>query len=597
MAPAASATDADDSSCTVGVSSIAQCFPDQNLAKTVADANVKRPSDVFTQQIIDNTTTLRHAAEDSTHTNVDVRKSITSLQGIQRLQHVKEISLWGEEIHDYSPLCGLPQLSILWIGKSDKIDVTQISRLTQLTELHLYADHISDVSSLNRLGNVNSLDLSGNGIANVAALSKLTNLVSLNLGANQISDISPLQNLTKLNDLDLGGNDITDVTPLYGLTGLTSLDLSGNDIADIQPLRQLSKLQVLSLGSNRIRDVKTLSGLSNLMRLSLSDNDVSDITPISNLTKLVVLGLSANRVADFSPASKLSHVIDHYLYSSHQRIGAASMSVELGGLVSLPAAKGRDGRYMPIVSSSPSGATLDQNTGKVTWRNVSSSGIYSYTFGDKNADPDYTGAVSVWVSVPGTSATLRDVAVSDVSSHGPDVQWLANAGISSGYSDGTFRGMLPVFRQDMAAFLRREAGRHGDDIASSADADTKFNDVTEDTPHVIDISWLARTGITTGYSDGTFRGMTPVYRQDMAAFLRREARLMGVPGAASWRPSDADWKRFRDVTRDTPHAEDVLWLAHAGVSTGYADGTFGGMLPVYRQDMAAFLHRLDGLKK
>ncbi|MEJ5921244.1 leucine-rich repeat domain-containing protein [Bifidobacterium thermophilum] len=563
MAPAASAADVDGSSCSVGVSSIAQCFPDRNLADAVAEANSKRPSDVFTQQIIDNTTTLRHAAEDSTHTNVDASKSITSLKGIQRLQRVREISLWGEGIHDLSPLYSLPQLSILWIGKSDKIDVTQISRLTQLTELHLYADHISDVSSLNRLGKVNSLDLSDNGIANVAALSKLTNLVSLNLGANQISDISPLQNLTKLNDLDLGENDITDVTPLYGLTGLTSLDLSGNDITDIQPLRQLSKLQILSLGSNRIRDVKALSGLSNLMRLSLSDNDVSDITPISRLTKLVVLGLSANRIADFSPASKLPHVIDHYLYSSHQRIGAASMSVKLGGLVSLQAAKGRDGRYMPIAGSSPSGATLDQNTGKVTWRNVSASGIYSYTFGDKNTDPDYTGGVSVWVSVPGTSVTLRDVAVSDVSSHGPDVQWLANAGISSGYPDGTFRGMLPVYRQDMAAFLRREAGRHGDDIASSADADTKFNDVTEDTPHVIDISWLARTGITTGYSDGTFRGMLPVYRQDMAAFLRREAVLMGVPDASSWKPSDADWRRFRDVSRDTP---------------------------------AAFLHRLDGLK-
>ncbi|MCF2562490.1 S-layer homology domain-containing protein, partial [Bifidobacterium boum] len=95
----------------------------------------------------------------------------------------------------------------------------------------------------------------------------------------------------------------------------------------------------------------------------------------------------------------------------------------------------------------------------------------------------------------------------------------------------------------------------------------------------------------------SFRGMDPVRRQDMAAFLRREATLMGVPGAASWKPSDKDWKRFRDVSRDTPHAEDVLWLAHANVSTGYADGTFGGMLPVYRQDMAAFLHRLDGLKK
>ncbi len=97
----------------------------------------------------------------------------------------------------------------------------------------------------------------------------------------------------------------------------------------------------------------------------------------------------------------------------------------------------------------------------------------------------------------------------------------------------------------------------------------RFNDVTSSTPHAEDILWLASAGIATGYSNGTFGGMRPVYRQDMAAF-----------------------KRFNDVTSSTPHAEDILWLASAGIATGYSNGTFGGMRPVYRQDMAAFLKRL-----
>jgi uncharacterized repeat protein (TIGR02543 family) len=132
-------------------------------------------------------------------------------------------------------------------------------------------------------------------------------------------------------------------------------------------------------------------------------------------------------------------------------------------------------------------------------------------------------------------------------------------------------------------------------------ASVVFRDVSSSTPHASDIAWLADAGVSTGWrepdSSYSFRGMDSVKRQDMAAFLRREARRLGVGDAASWRPSDGDWARFRDVSRDTPHAEDVLWLAHAGVSKGYADGTFSGMLPVYRQDMAAFLHQLDGLKK
>ena len=38
-----------------------------------------------------------------------------------------------------------------------------------------------------------------------------------------------------------------------------------------------------------------------------------------------------------------------------------------------------------------------------------------------------------------------------------------------------------------------------------------------------------------------------------------------------------------------------MWLVHSAVSTGYDDGTFRGMTDVYRQDMAAFLHRVFDL--
>ena len=130
-----------------------------------------------------------------------------------------------------------------------------------------------------------------------------------------------------------------------------------------------------------------------------------------------------------------------------------------------------------------------------------------------------------------------------------------------------------------------------------------FRDVDASTPHAADIEWTAAVGVSKGWleTDGsrTFRGMDTVKRQDMAAFLRRLAVRMGVNGADSWKPSAADWKAFSDVDASTPHAEDVLWLAHAGIATGYrnSDGSwrFEGMTPVYRQDMAAFLHRLARL--
>lgn len=171
--------------------------------------------------------------------------------------------------------------------------------------------------------------------------------------------------------------------------------------------------------------------------------------------------------------------------------------------------------------------------------------------------------------------------------HQQDIGWLKQEGIATGYSDSTFGGMIPVYRQDMAAFLFRMAARDGavsDSWQPSATQKTVFSDVTSSTPHCREIWWLGSTGISTGYVDRTFGGMVPVYRQDMAAFLYR---LAGSPDF----DSNSVINRFSDVNLSTPHYKEILWLAHSGISQGYSDGTFQGMTPVYRQDMAAFLHR------
>lgn len=123
-----------------------------------------------------------------------------------------------------------------------------------------------------------------------------------------------------------------------------------------------------------------------------------------------------------------------------------------------------------------------------------------------------------------------------------------------------------------------------------------FTDVVvPKTDHWESIFWLSGSGVTAGYNDGSFRPYAQVSRCDMAAFLRRLARGMNVSDAAAWKPSASDWKRFSDVTRDTPHAEDVLWLAHAGISKGFSDGAFAPYANVARCDMAAFLRRLAAM--
>ncbi len=183
--------------------------------------------------------------------------------------------------------------------------------------------------------------------------------------------------------------------------------------------------------------------------------------------------------------------------------------------------------------------------------------------------------------------------------HVSDILWLANAGITTGWKmpDGNieFRGMSPVVRQDMAAFLYRLAGSP-QYVPTPQDVET-FRDVNSKTPHATEIWWLASTGISKGWDmhDGTFefRGTSTVVRQDMAAFLRRLTKWMGGDDSL---PENVV-NPFRDVTDGTAHREAIIWLASTGVTTGWTepDGskTYRGMSPVVRQDMAAFLHRLD----
>lgn len=52
--------------------------------------------------------------------------------------------------------------------------------------------------------------------------------------------------------------------------------------------------------------------------------------------------------------------------------------------------------------------------------------------------------------------------------------------------------------------------------------------------------------------------------------------------------------RFSDVGRYHPFLDAITWMVDEGLTTGFADGTFGPGLPVTRKSMAAFLWRLNG---
>ena len=204
---------------------------------------------------------------------------------------------------------------------------------------------------------------------------------------------------------------------------------------------------------------------------------------------------------------------------------------------------------------------------------------------------------------------LSFVDVNETTDHYDDILWLATNKVTAGWDiengQKEFRPYVDVARCDMAAFIRRLAVSNNWLDAATWTPDEEdwntFTDIDKNSPHAEDVLWLAHTGISEGWTeeDGTktFRPLVTVARCDMAAFLQRLASKQGLSDASAWEPGEADWT-FADIDADSPHAEEVLWLAHSGVSKGWseADGTttFRPLTKVARCDMAAFLRRMVG---
>jgi hypothetical protein len=105
--------------------------------------------------------------------------------------------------------------------------------------------------------------------------------------------------------------------------------------------------------------------------------------------------------------------------------------------------------------------------------------------------------------------------------------------------------------------------------------------------------YMGLWGVDNEWSDWSqvreFRPYSTIVRQDMAAFVYRIAQYEKLTGEHP----NVILTATKTMSGWTAHGDAVQWMAGAGITTGFADGTFGGLRAVVRQDLAAFLHRAD----
>ncbi|HUF34272.1 MAG TPA: S-layer homology domain-containing protein [Acidimicrobiales bacterium] len=118
----------------------------------------------------------------------------------------------------------------------------------------------------------------------------------------------------------------------------------------------------------------------------------------------------------------------------------------------------------------------------------------------------------------------------DGTTHEPSINALVEAGIASGFADGTFRPSVHVTRGQMATLLTN--------AFALPPGDATFTDSSG--THAAGIGAVAEAGITKGYPDGTFRPHAAVTRGQMATFLIRALEWMQASPPAEGAPEQPD---------------------------------------------------------
>jgi len=233
------------------------------------------------------------------------------------------------------------------------------------------------------------------------------------------------------------------------------------------------------------------------------------------------------------------------------------------------------------LNGAPIPTAANENTFVLNAPNLDEQGLFYVRLEITDPSGDKT---TTWSSGPVETSTpveFTDIIPGDT--FFTDVQWLVKSKIANGQSPDVYGASAPVQRMAMAAFLYRAKGSP----PFVPPAESPFSDVFTDHAFYKEITWLAQSGITTGYPDRTFRPTSAVQRMSMAAFLYRfNGVLDGVDPPCV--PAVAP---FVDVASDHPFCGEIQWLVGTAITTGYADDTYRPGVAVSRMAMAAFLRR------
>ena len=177
------------------------------------------------------------------------------------------------------------------------------------------------------------------------------------------------------------------------------------------------------------------------------------------------------------------------------------------------------------------------------------------------------------------------------------VEWAAEVGVTTGYTDGTFKPGRALSKRHAVVFMERYydeilgadesadftrgdmmqvlyeiAGQPGgEDLDVPAQSLQRFPDVPVDHYAFEAVEWAAEVGLTTGYTDGTFKPERPLSKRHAVVFMERYYdEILGADESADFTRADMMvlLKAINDGT--APPGEGVsVTMARAPWSSGF----------------------------
>ncbi|MHB1167179.1 MAG: S-layer homology domain-containing protein [Carboxydocellales bacterium] len=172
----------------------------------------------------------------------------------------------------------------------------------------------------------------------------------------------------------------------------------------------------------------------------------------------------------------------------------------------------------------------------------------------------------------------------DISRHWAknDIQALVARKIITGFPDGTFKPELEVTREQLAIMLARALNLPLPQQKSG------LTDVPANYQYADYIYAAKSAGIINGYADQTFRPEQKATRAEVAKML---TIAIALPTTTS------DITVFKDVPIKYWAAPHIAALKTAGITNGFADGSFQPEATTTRAQVAKFLNQALALKK